>query len=368
MAKKKSGGVLNIKKRWLRRTYISTAEFLSGIALSVVIILSGLWFFTRKDQYDPQERDLDPTLLAGQSTLELYNRPLKVWQELGSANSEPKAANLGPFPEGVLTENWLLEGRVRQFEPDNLFEKINGEAPKFLSKNFLKLHYLVLKSSEAETEIAIELFDHQDVTSSIGIFSGHMGGYNEVLNLGPVSYFETGAGLIGRKGAYFFRIAASDFNDAAKEKILQLAQAFSNLNSSADEFPMEYSVLNKGLDIPGGSISYVGENVFQYDFADNFWFGALQSGEDAQAFVHAAASEEESAELYQLLLTELEFDYEVVESSDNTAILKHRFLNTFFVMQRKDPYLFGVDKLEDQNKISSIMSMLAEGISEHSSL
>lgn len=368
MAKKNSNAVLNIKKRWFRRTYISTTEFISGLVSIAVIAVSGLWFFWQKDRFDPQERDLDPSLLADQNTLELYTPPLKLWQEPGAEPTTAGAPNIAPFPSSIVDEQWQPAGRIKSFEPDNLFEKINGEAEKFLKQNFQKLYYLVLKSTRDATEISIELFDHKDIPSSIGIFSGHISGDNELLNEGQVSYFKTGAGMIGRKGRYFFRVAATDLNDSVEQKVTQLARVFGDLEEKADELPMEYRVLSENLNIPGNAISYTAENVFQYDFAKNFWFGTLPTSGDgeAQAFIHVDESASNSEMLYQLLLTELEFDYEVVETFENTAILKHRFLDTYFVVQHKGPYLFGVDKLSDREKVPAVMSALLKGINEKS--
>lgn len=356
--------ILNIKKRWFRRPVITLAEAISSVAVFVAIAVTGLWFFKQKDNYDPVERDLDPTLLVGSKTRELYVRPAKIWQAPGTSIAGPQKPDIAPFPENILDEQWQASGRIRQFQAENLFEKINGEAEKFLKQNFKDLHYLVLKSVQDESEIAIELFDHQDLKSSIGIFSGHVTANNELLNAGSVNYFRTGAGLIGRKGRFFFRVTTADLNASTQAKIDQLSEGFADLEESADEFPLEYQLLSDTFNIPGTLIGYVTQNAFQYDFANDFWFGTLQNENNAQIFIHSEGSEEESRALYTRLIEELSYDYETVESDAQSRLLKHRFLENYFVLHQSGRYVFGVDKLTTRSKAPELMSALQEGIDD----
>ncbi len=379
MAKAKDHKVFNIKKRWLRRTYIPTAEFYASVALIVTATATGLWFFNQKDNYDHGERDLDPNLLGKQATLELYTRPLKLWQEPGTASGPAAGPSIAPFPAATLDPNWQLGGRVKTFEPDNLFEKINGEAEKFLKLNFQQLHYLVLKSAQDRSEIAIELYDHGDVTHSIGIFSGHTSPNNDIQNISDLSYFMTGAGMIGRKGRFFFRVAATNFDDPIKNKVLQLAQSFTQLGAplaaapqaievvetpASSDMPVEFLVLNENLSIAQDAIAFASQNVFQFDFASNFWFGNFADSEDGKAFIHIADSADAVQELYKQLLVEFDFDYTLVQSLENGVLLKHRFLNNYLVMQHQGRVLFGVENLADQAKVPQLMSQLNEGINE----
>jgi hypothetical protein len=376
MAKENDHKIFNIKKRWLRRSHIPGAELYSSVILIALTAITGFWFFSQKDNYDYNERDLDPALLAGQTTLELYTRPLKLWQEPGSVAGPITGPSIEPFPAATIDPEWRLAGRLRSFQPDNLFEKINGEAEKFLKLNFQQLYYLVLKANQGRAEIAIELYDHGDVTHSIGIFSSHTSASSEILNAGDVTYFETGAGMIGRKGKYFFRVAASEFNETVKLKTNQLAQAFDQLGAVAQittasvnsegansDMPLEFRVLSESLNIPEDAIAFSAQNVFQFDFASNFWFGNLADSE-GRVFVHLAGSAMAAQELYGQLLVEFEFDYALVEQLQNGVLLKHRFLNNFLVMQTQGAYLFGAENMTDRDALPQLLSQLSEGVNE----
>jgi hypothetical protein len=60
---------------------------------------------------------------------------------------------LGNFPAAVVSNQWKAASDVRLFSPENLYEKINGEAPKFLLQGFERLYYLVLRQKDLEISI-----------------------------------------------------------------------------------------------------------------------------------------------------------------------------------------------------------------------
>ncbi len=360
---KNNNAVFNIKKRWLRRPHISLAEVCSSLAIGAVVVFTTGWFMQQQTDYDPGERDLDPALLADRPTLTLYTPPLKIWQEPGTAVAGSSAPMIEPFPNNVLDPSWQMAGRIRRFEPDNLYEKINGEAEKFLQQNFKQLHYLVLKSTKDGSEIAIELFDHGDVTSSIGIFSGHAAADTQIVTEGPVSYFETGAGMIGRKDAFFFRVAASNFNDDAKTKVRTLVNNFSALEGAAEDLPAAFLLLTEQLKIAPENVSFAANDVFQFDFAQDFWFAQLDNDDTGRAFVHQGTNVKA---LFDQLLMEFDFDYELLETLPSGAVtMKHRFLNTYLAMHYRGEFLFGAENVTDVELLAPLMETLASGIPDN---
>ena len=149
--------VFNSRRLRLNRTRIPKSENTWVILILFALIVLVAWVMTTRNNFDPMQRDL-PIHMQGDNSLEIeiYTRPLKLWVEPGQQVATT-AFDLGPFPDSPLDADWQPVGRLRRFQADNLYEKINGEAEKFIKQGFVELAYLRLRSASDGSEIAIEL-------------------------------------------------------------------------------------------------------------------------------------------------------------------------------------------------------------------
>lgn len=349
--------VINLKTTRLLRKHVSLAE--NHVTLLLLFALAGvvLWVALQKDQYDPQSRDLSiDQLTAAPGAIELYERPLKPWSESGSPVAK---LSIDPFPSVIVDQQWSAKSGVRQFTADTLFEKINGEADKFIKLGFQNLYYLVLISKDRQ-EIAIELYDHADMANSSGIFATHRTGEETMRQEGEVIYFLTSIGAIGRAGPYFFRIAGTGQSEAIRNKAEQISLAFASLVESAASTPRAYRIFNEVFAIPSAQIAFQQHNVFQYDFVSDVWFGTLDIAADTRLFIHEGNSSAEVESLFNSLLAEQQYDYQVIEQAENQVVLLHNYLKNYFVMSRKDRVLFGVENIGELADIPGIMQRLEQ--------
>ena len=145
MARK--GKVLNnLGRPKLLRKEIPTGEALVGVVLLLLIVGMGVWLGEQRTNYDPGERDIETSLLVAQSVEDnLYRIPLKRWRdpslgEVGAAPMEP-----GPLPSSILEGGWRTASTPKVFVPDNLYEKINGQAEQYLKFGFEDLTVVELE-------------------------------------------------------------------------------------------------------------------------------------------------------------------------------------------------------------------------------
>lgn len=373
----------------LLRTEVPASENITTLVLLSALVAIIVWVMAQKNNYNPADRDIAiELLLQDSSDLKLYTPPLKTWVEPGTVIATSVANQLEPFPSGIVNALWQPKAAVKQFGPDNLFEKINGEAPKFLKQGFQAMHYLVLKSTADDSEISIELYDQSDMAGSRGIFSEHLAGGKTIEQYDSVTFFRTSIGVIGRMGQYFFRTAGDSDSEAIQQKSQQLIEIFAllqpaqkkNQNQNQDESsqaqtqtssetqaddqqPLEFQVL-AALDIPETLISFQSENVFQYDFAENFWFGQLAQDETARLFVHQADSAEQAQELYALLLEEQSYEYELLQEGETQAILFHEFLKNFFAIRIQQNMIVGIENAADQQSALDVLQRFGETLNQ----
>ncbi len=352
--------IFNIRRHRLLRTRIPLTENLASVILICVLAGVIIWVLAQRDAYDPATRDLPPELLVREGpAIEIYNAPLSPWAEPGQSRIHARAA-LGPLPETILDEQWQLLGRVKTFDADNLYEKINGEAERFLKQGFVSLSYAVLRSAEDGSEMAIELYDQGSVGGSIGIFSQHVSDNRAVRQQDGVSYFMTSAGVIGRNGRFFFRVAGDRQSEPITAKSAQLVEAFAGLTLEAEETPEGLRILTQGMGVAQQNVSFQKSNVFQFDFANDFWFGSLEQDGAARLFVHAADSAAAASALMEAILEEQSADYRPVGSEADGTTLQHTFLSTYFAIGQRGRFVFGVENLPDREAVGPIMAQFRE--------
>jgi hypothetical protein len=345
------------------------AENLLAALIGITLIGLVAWVMSTGDDFDPTERDLPSELQRSSARdIPIYRPPLKPWVDPAQP-VVPAALDLAPFPADIANAEWQPVGRVKRFQAANLFEKINGEAEKFIKQGFVELAYLLLRSNRDNGEIAIELFDQGDLAGSLGVFAEHAAG-RAVQESDGVSFFTTGAGVIGRVDRYFFRAAGDRSSEAIAAKALDLVDAFGALAAAsgaaaeAAEVPPGFALLHQRLGIAEKDIQFQEANVFQYDFARRFWFADAGLDGEARIFVHVGEDATAAATLIDALLEEHRYDYDEVADDGDVTVLRHRFLKTYFVITREDKVVFGLDGLTDSGAAADWLARIREGLSD----
>jgi hypothetical protein len=361
--------IFGLRRSRLLRTTIPLTENLSVALLGLLLIGLLIWVIGTGKDFDPTERDLPVELQSSNArNIPIYRPPLKPWVDPARPVTSG-TLDLAPFPADILDAEWQPVGRVKHFQAANLFEKINGEAEKFIKQGFVELAYLLLRSNRDDSEIAIELFDQGNLAGSLGVFAEHAAG-RRVEELGGVNFFTTGAGVIGRVDRYFFRAAGDRSNEAIATKALSLVKAFGALAATSDaaagkaEVPAGFALLHQRLGIPEKHIQFQEANVFQYDFARRFWFANAGIDSEARLFIHVGEDAATAEVLIDALLQEQRYDYDLVADDGNVTILRHRFLKTHFVITRQDEFVFGLEGLEDKEAAADWLARIRKSLSD----
>lgn len=356
----KSVPIFNHRKRRLNRSLISTPEFISSLLIIIVLISIVIWVLNQRQNYTPGDRDLPIEFLdTGMVTAELYKPPLQRWSETGAASAAP-GSSLGLFPAQILDDQWTVSLPLKEFNEETLFEKINGEAEKFLQQGFKNLQFIRIQDDAKSSEIGIELFDQGDLKGSLGIFAEYVSTDSQIETKGKISYIRNSGGLIGRKGRFFVRMVGNAESKKIVSKAEQIMLLLSSLPENDSEIPLEYKVLADRLRINPALISFQSKNVFQFDFAQDFWFGVPDPAATGRIFLHLGSSVDESRSLFSRLVDEQQYDYQIKKKTRSFAIMQHLFLKTWFVIRQEGPVVFGVEKMKDEKAIQLIIRQISD--------
>jgi uncharacterized protein DUF6599 len=420
--------LFNPLARKVLRKQIRTREAVFGALFIALLAAAGLWIAAQKNRFDPKERDVSFQTLVDSSVKEsLYEAPLQRWHEPGAepAAGQAPAADLGIFPSEIFDGGWRLDGRVETYDPDHLYEKIDGGAEQYLHFGFQRLHYASL--AHGSDLLSLELYDQGSFQNALGIYSDQKEPDQKVERRGALERYTTPAGCIGRYDRYYFKIAGNSGSPDVLAKAVQVADALARLPtgaaaeparpsaepgessaaaepgesstdaepgepSAADEAagpqslpeaasgaaaptqanpqspgnasePLPMRVLTRGLGLTSDALEYTPTDAFQYDFASDFWFGRLPDADKTRYFLHEAGSPEEARTLVARLVDEQKNEYLVVEQSEKGAFLQHQFLKTWFAVRVRGAVVYGIDGAAGRDVAEAALGRLDEGLS-----
>ena len=356
--------IFNTRKRRVFRSIIPRGEAIFGGAFLLFVVLMGAWVAVQRDNFDPTERDITMELMEEGSVQDtLYRTPFQHWRDPtapapGAAGA--RSADLGIFPAATLDGGWSAATRVQTFNEETLYEKIDGAAPQYFGFGFVTLHFIGMENPAAGVELSVELYDMGAFENALGIFAAQRDAGRAVDAMGPVYFYNTGIGAIGMIDRYYFKITGSDEGPEIEEKAAQLLAAFFALAGEDAAPPKPFLVLRDALGIPFEGIAFEKSDVFQFQFAHDFWFGTPDKNGGLRYYIHQAAGEAAAIELYDLLLENQLYDYDEIERTEDFALLNHKFLDTRLALKRTGALLFGFDGAPPELNTNEVLTTLQE--------
>lgn len=365
MAKKKSGQkIFNDRPRKVFRKRISNAEVFFSAAFVGIVLAMTMWFVLQRDNYDPSERDISmEVMLASSVEDELYETPLQRWVDPTLAvQGGPAAPDIGIMPEVILQNGWQPSSRVEEFDKSNLYEKINGQEVQYHAYGFQYLHFISARHDAEDLDANIEVYDMGEFSNALGIFAAQRSEGTTVEKDGAAILYETEAGGIGLVGKYYLKVSGSASSDSMKQFGRDFVVAFAADHAQGVDIPQSMTLLTDGVGIDFAGLEYVREDVFQYAFAKEFWFGRPNPDGNARYFVHQAASEDEAQALIDQILAEHQYDYTSVETDSVASVLQHNFLKNYFSISTAGSFVVGMERAETQEEALAGTARLRDAI------
>lgn len=351
------------RTRKVFRKRIPARELAWSAGIAVLMLAAAWWVAVQKNAYDPTERDISMALLeAGAVEDTLYKAPLQLWVEPGSVVAGSAGPQLGIFPPSVLDGAWQPSSRLQEFDADTLYEKINGAAEQYLQFGFEKLHYVSLLQPAEKLEIGVELYDMGEFKNALGIFAAQRSSEHDVEVLGDAVYYPTPVGAVAFFGPYYLKLAGND--TGAREKSIELVREVSSVAQGGEAAPAPFLMLT-AAGVPFEEISYESENVFQYSFARDFWFGKPDPDGFARYYIHDAGSEAEAKALFdQLMSAHTDWDYAAVFQGESGALLKHNYIEAYLSLEWRGSLVYGVEHAPDPDSARDATEKLAGALND----
>ena len=178
-------------------------------------------------------------------------------------------ADRGPLPAGLAGAGWKEE-KVAQYDPDNLYIKINGRADFFKAFGFKRLYsVLLVDDKDAATTVDVEMYDMGTAANALGAYGGERPPTARPEAIaGGMRHFDRNALYLAR-GPHYIRVIGSDETAAITEKLQTLAKALEG-GVEGEALPWSYALFGQmGMD--AGNVAYFAENAFSLSYARDVW-------------------------------------------------------------------------------------------------
>ena len=275
-------------RKTFRRVKVSAVERTAGAAVVLLLGVIGLVIFIKGRHYDPNRFVLRTSAL--QSTVNEIKGKSGTAREADAGSGMVGAAAKAPATgedEGEPAEGHGTTAPTARGEPldinlaglqpmgdtefynaDNLFEKIDGRAPAYLSFNVRQLRCRSLSVIGAAGSF-VDVYEYRFDTpvNAFGMFALERDPQGSALDFAPDGY-ASGMGFFFRQGACYVQVLASD----QKPKTLELAKTVAE--NRAKSLPADDTGLAARRRLPAGgleaaSVQFVQENAQGQAFLKN---------------------------------------------------------------------------------------------------
>ncbi|MFC2076360.1 DUF6599 family protein [candidate division KSB1 bacterium] len=197
----------------------------------------------------------------------------------------------------------LLPGKViRFYEPDNLYEYINGRASLYLSYGFLKLAHGEYRDKETGAGIILDIYDMGSLKAGFGIYSAERNPDLAFENLGTQGYFRENTCNLFQDRLYV-RIEGENQGDNSTENLRRLARTVAHRLPPQKAWPDEIRLLPQESKLPN-SEDYIPSSLLGYKFLGDGFSARYEiagASEPARIFFTSKMGPDKARRTFQLL-------------------------------------------------------------------
>lgn len=190
--------------------------------------------------------------------------------------ANPDVPALGALPEdatGVMrllpqpgfADGWKTDGQVRWFDPDTVFELINGEAEMFFPYGFEALGAAdYLHEASDSRSVGAQVYRMGSLLEAFGIYSNYRYAEAEALAVGEDGFIDDYQAMF-YQDRYFVRLSAYGDPRDNRADLVACARAISVLLPASKKVPAELGLLAGEAFVPR-SLRYIAKSLLGYAF------------------------------------------------------------------------------------------------------
>jgi len=320
-------------------------ESIVSICILAILFLIGLGVFLKQSNVDMGRFGTDP-VAAG--VVEPQN------------NSKPRKTLRSLAPQGFRT---LSEAEV--YEPENLYEKIDGKAPLYIESGFVKLFTQRFISNNDE-ELWMELFvyDMAAIKNAFSVYSVQKRAGVELLPSMQFGY-KTSNGLYFVHGGYYVELLGSAESAQLVQVMEEIAQKLGKHFDIDQDAKIAELALFPEEDLVQGSTKLYLASAFGFEGLTNTFAARYKFGDESiTAFLSRRADPQDARLVAESYYKFLIANGGTVKPAVNQAVATIEskvvdFYGTTEIVLAIGPFVAGVHEAENQTSAEKLAVQLA---------
>ncbi len=279
-------------------------------------------------------------------------RTFTLWLALSAAIVSPALAGASrPAGESALLglvpamEGWTLAEQPRVFQPELLYEHIDGAAESYIAYGFKELVVAQFQKAGAETSLSVEIYDMGSGTNAFGIFSAERFPENRTVEVGLLGYIE-GETLNYFAGTDYVKLLCYDGGDETETHLDRFGRAIAGKIGDKGVLPAPLTAFPK-QGLIANSEKYIRKNVMGFEFLNNGYTASYAvDGREFECFLVDTDKDQDPAALLKRLLDFHTKDAAPAETIAGGFHLKNRYGQHMF-LGVQGRFLFGVIRVPE---------------------
>ena len=231
-------------------------------------------------------------------------------------------------------DGWTVSEEVEVFNPDNLFDRINGAAPLFLENNFREMTSMEYK--KGADYITIQAYRHATPEDAFGMYSSERSSDLEFLPVGGEAQGDK-ANLYFFAGNMYLKMWSNASGDVSKE-LQAIGKALAEKIDAGAGYPPVIRLFPEQGKIPH-SAAYITSNYIGHEFLRAVY--TMKYEKDGQPFQLFVLDGGSSDGVKDVLTQYMAFTKQSDELKEGELLVKDRYNGDIPVLW-KGRYLVGV--------------------------
>ncbi len=278
--------------------------------------------------------------------------------------ARPSQAPAGYLPDEVFLQDWVREGAVETYTPDNLFEYINGEAELFHDYNFqvVATAYYVHRDNQQQA-FSVDIYTMGSPLDAFGIYSMYRQPNMQFESIGAEAMIASTA-LRFYKGRHFVQISTGVLDREVQKVLRQCAVMVAERIPEA-ELPESVNWLPQSNRVPHSlayrTTGFLGQEAFTSVYQATY---NLESGQ-CSGFVADFSSGGDANQAFQTLTASVRKNGTVISDSREDSFATFHgsldFQGALYIRQY-DRYIIGAIGFEDMSDAKILISNIQNAI------
>jgi hypothetical protein len=240
---------------------------------------------------------------------------------------------------------WRVAEDVQRYDPQTLFEYIDGAAEAYIGYDFKELIVAMFQGSRPKTSLTVEIYDMGKSLNAFGIYGAERFPESHFLPIGIQGYQEEGS-LNFLADRYYVKLMCYEGGGKTEELLRLFADSIAGKIKNPGDFPALLRIFPRVGLVPN-SEKFILRNFLGFKFLKNGFLANYKTdGQEFDCFLIDGHSAEDAKAMFEQVAASFAKSGRSPEKNSVGLGFKDAYLQNVFVA-RMGSYVCGVARIKD---------------------